>query len=67
VALLPPASAPHRARQAGADQETGHRRYGAVLGRPKDAKKLSVTGIRRAFNDGSLFQTDPLKRFALKD
>jgi hypothetical protein len=37
------------------------------LGRPKDAKKPTVTGIRRAIDDGSLFQTDPQKGFALKD
>jgi hypothetical protein len=40
------------------------------LGRPKDAKKPSATGMRRAIkqiNDGQLFQTDPLKGFALKD
>jgi hypothetical protein len=40
------------------------------LRRPPDAKKPSVRGIRRAFkqiNDGSLFQIDPLKGFALKD
>jgi hypothetical protein len=40
------------------------------LGRPKDAKKPSLTGIRRAIkrtNDGRSFQTDQLKGFALKD